>query len=89
MPLADQPKNHTSHLDFTVESADARLTRYCEGLAPDAIIDAEFGRRLGDADLIEAILDQCAITRAEWDGYSGIEKRKLQVSFVAPPHCYF
>lgn len=95
--------------DATPEQAENALRAYCEKLAPDAIIDDEFGRRLGDADLIAYLIEQevehsaCPLladlypsgpisleqAKANWDAKSDIEKRMEQVSFVAPPHCYF
>jgi len=42
----------------TPEQAEAALRAHCETLAPDAIIDDEFGRRLGDADLIAHLIEQ-------------------------------
>jgi hypothetical protein len=38
-------------------NANAALRVYCEKLAPDAIIDAEFGRRLGDKDLVDYLIE--------------------------------
>jgi hypothetical protein len=42
--------------DATPEQAEAALRAYCEKLARDAIIDDEFARRLGDADLVDHII---------------------------------
>lgn len=93
----------------TPEEANAALRAYCEKLAPDAIIDPEFERRLGDADLVEHLIwmrhenSSCPMladlypsgpitieqARAEWEALPEVEKRMEQVSFVAPPFCYF
>jgi hypothetical protein len=88
------PTNHVNNPTFDAQAAEARLTTYCEStycesLPPDAVICSEFGTRLGNADLIAAILECEEITQAEWDARSELDKRKSQVCFVAPPFCLF
>jgi hypothetical protein len=83
------PTNHVNHPTFDPQAAEARLTTHCESLAPDAVICSEFGTRLGNADLIAAILECEEITQAKWDARSELDKRKSQVCFVAPPFCLF
>ena len=84
--LLEVPVNHDCE---PIVSSDDGITRYCKSLAPDAIIDDEFGRRLHDPDLVAAIIDEYGITRAEWDAKPEIEKRKDQISFIAPPFCLY
>jgi hypothetical protein len=42
--------------------AEAYLAHYCAELAPDAVIDDEFGTRLNDAELIRAVQSECRIS---------------------------
>lgn len=72
-----------------IVSSDDPMTRYCKSLAHDAIIDTEFGTQLGDANLIDAICESEGKPRKWFDALPEIEKRILQVGWVAPPFCLY
>jgi hypothetical protein len=47
------------------------------------VIDAEFNRRLGDDDLIEAIIECNDMTRAQFDALPKSEQHAMQLGWVS------